>query len=247
MGRGNLHLATALFVTMIIASGFVDFKPMPAITKDTTSCPFENMARISTYWGSYCIDQYEAHRSGGKAGSASGKDPWVNIKWNDAKAKCEAVGKHLCRDYEWMAACNLQGQKYDLTNEENQNDETYGCYTVGASKNAKTGTQSECRSDAGVYDMIGNVAEWTDALVPDSSWAGEHVPVGTLLDEPIKKYGDDFLYWKISSKGNPFHRGGSRFSGTTTKYSPNSGCFMLSLNSAPSVRRATDGFRCCSD
>ena len=209
-------------------------------------CP-EGMAFIDQC-GGFCIDKYEASKgSNGNAESKAGVQPWDFITWEDAKTACEGVGKRLCKDYEWMAACNLDGEKYFLTEEESRNDEKHGCYTYCSfgEGNANTGSHPTCKSDAGVFDMIGNVEEWTDALVPNISWAGDLKLVGEILGEPNDKYGDDWVFHDgyILSEGNTFRRGGSV--GGKDK-SPTNGCFFLNLHSSPGQRTNGIGFRCCA-
>lgn len=218
---------------------------LPPVTVDATPCSHENMARVTAYWGSYCIDRYEAYDNGGKAGSASGKEPWVNINWNDTKAACSAAGKRLCKDFEWMAACNLDGQKYFLTEEED--DETYSCNTFNKCSGVPcvTGFNTKCKSDAGVYDMIGNVLEVTDAQVPSETWAGSTAYIGDILSEANDKYGDDRLTTLASGvNGNVFLRGGY-FHGQV-EHSPWRGCFELRINYGPLDSYHRHGFRCCS-
>lgn len=191
---------------------------------------------------SFCIDKYEASRgSYGKAESKPGAQPWVNIDWDGAKTACEAAGKRLCKDWEWIAACNLDGARYYLT-EEGYN-EKYGCNTaLPGIKN--TGINAKCRSDVGVYDMIGNAFEWTDARVPDDSWSGSSVSVDEILGETKAKYGDDVLYRSNPLRGgNAFLRGGSAsgYTGGT----PGLGCFGLDLVHRPSKTSRDNGFRCC--
>ena len=195
----------------------------------------------------FCIDKYEAFNDGGKAGSAPGKQPWGYINWNDAKVACEAAGKRLCKDFEWMAACNLDGERYYLTEEEY--GEEYGCNTYCKERDDcifETGSHAKCKSDAGVYDMIGNVCEWTDALVPEDSWAVKSGTVGSHLGENEAKYGDDAVYHDppYTKKGNAFSHGGA--SSTGTVYSPDHGCFFLDLDYGPSSTEQVRGFRCCA-
>ncbi len=73
--------------------------------------------------------------------------PWNNVTYEDALNACLDAGKRLCTKEEWQAAC---------------------ANTNGASCNANgiqvvaTGSMSGCRSQAGAYDMAGNLAEWVE-------------------------------------------------------------------------------------
>ena len=244
MGVRVRFTATLLLSIILVTTGALSYEIelAPPVTEDTSPCPHENMVLISTYWGSYCIDQYEASQGrGGKAESKPGVHPLVRINWNDAKAACESSGKRLCLDWEWMAACNLDGEKYFLTEEEE--DEAYGCHTSYGSSYDDTGSHAKCRSDAGVHDMIGNVWEWTDELVPNSSWAWVDGYVGEILGETKAKYGDDYLNGLGGGEGNAFLRGGGRGAGGGPSWR---GCFNLDLNSEPSRPYSRRGFRCCA-
>ncbi len=207
-------------------------------------CP-EGMAFISSC-GGFCIDRYEASQGPRRAAQSKRKQrPWTDISWNGAQRACMMAGKRLCKDFEWMAACNLAGERYFLTEEEY--NEIAGCATkpVANDTGLLTGSRPRCRTDADVYDMIGNVWEWTDAKVPDGSWAGDGGSVGELLGRAPAKYGDDVLYRGSLEPGNAFLRGGGRYEGTGE--SPERGCFNLALGAEPEYSLPGIGFRCCAD
>ncbi|MDP7078748.1 MAG: SUMF1/EgtB/PvdO family nonheme iron enzyme [Candidatus Undinarchaeales archaeon] len=207
-------------------------------------CP-EGMVFIGSC-GGFCIDLYEASR--GPRGGAQSKPrrrPWTDITWNGAQRACMMAGKRLCKDFEWVAACNLDGDRYGLTEEED--DEQYGCATrpVANDTGLLTGSRSKCRSDAGVHDMIGNVWEWTDARVPDDSWTGKGGSIGELMGTNPTRYGHDALYRNSVARGNTFLRGGGRYGGTGE--SEERGCFNLALGAEPGYSLPGIGFRCCAD
>ena len=213
-------------------------------SSEVLPCP-EGMAFIDRC-GGFCIDKYEASRGeDGAAASREGALPWASITWEKASHACEAAGKHLCKDYEWMAACNLDGERYHLTEEENS--EPFGCYTHGRN-NVATGFRLNCISAEGVYDMIGNVREWTNTTVPSETWAGTDGNVGAYLGDEPARYGDDWVIHNPSGlkEGNPFLRGGSR-SSPIEGMSAWAGCFYLYLVSSPTSSEGATGFRCCHD
>ncbi len=100
--------------------------------------------------------------------------PVVHIDWCDAKAYCEFVGKHLCKgDFdmaanpvisEWENACSEGGKRlypYGGISYQAQkcNDESY----QDPDLMAEVGTMTSCEGGfAGIFDMAGNVHEWTD-------------------------------------------------------------------------------------
>lgn len=248
--NGNWYAGEMALVSVCVKEGAIDGYDDTelALALDPTCEPPDPECPAGCVLKSFYIDKYEAYKAGdGKAGSTSGETPWVIIELNGAKTACAAAGKRLCRDFEWMAACNLDGERYDLTEEEH--DETYSCNTKDkcSGSNCLTGNNTECKSDAGVHDMIGNVWEWTDALVPDDSWAGGDGTVGSHLGEDESKYGEDWLYHSslFTKTGNAFLRGGDWLGSTLG--SPARGCFTLDLNYGPSEATSLFGFRCCAN
>jgi formylglycine-generating enzyme required for sulfatase activity len=111
---------------------------------------------------SVCIDKYEASQgSAGEAVSAAGAVPWVSLTTAEAEAACQAVGKHLCTEGEWQAACaGPSGYAFPYGN-------TYSgsaCNGLDSGKGAivDTGSMAGCEGGyPGLYDMSGNAYERT--------------------------------------------------------------------------------------
>ncbi len=98
----------------------------------------------------FCIDRYEWPNK-------KGVIPKSYISLYQAMDSCYSVGKRLCTAEEWMLACSgphtwsfPYGQVY----------ERYACATHDK-KVLVSGSKPECRSFFGVYDMSGNLLEWT--------------------------------------------------------------------------------------
>jgi formylglycine-generating enzyme required for sulfatase activity len=119
----------------------------------------------------YCIDTYEASRSDATAtevGAANmaaprsldGRLPWTQLTWSEARAACELRGRRLCERDEWLDACDgVAGPGGALY--------TYGdtlaadtCNTSGVGVEAG-GARAGCKSSGAVFDLSGNVREWT--------------------------------------------------------------------------------------
>lgn len=230
------------------AGGFVPEASLAILAPTLDSCP-TGMARVDAFWGSFCIDRYEAIQSANDIPvSVAGMRPWTNVTWEGARLACGRAGKRLCTDREWMAACDLQGKKYDLTDEESS--ERYECHTACPSCSSDddgthdTGAHPGCRSSLDVYDMVGNVLEWTDGTVPDRAWGYGLQAVGTVLGEDPARFGDDAIRPPAQGGGerNHFLRGGS-WDGAALHPSQHSGCFSLDYSDmTPDMRY---GFRCC--
>ena len=124
-----------------------------------------------------------------KAVSRAGVAPQGYISKNEAEAACQAAHKRLCTSTEWQAAC--RGRKpstYPYGDEhkdgycndngrapvaqlhpEMSTDEVYASNVamndprINKSPNslAPTGEFSKCKNGYGVFDMVGNLHEWT--------------------------------------------------------------------------------------
>ncbi|MBX7097601.1 MAG: protein kinase [Myxococcaceae bacterium] len=110
----------------------------------------EGMRRI----GPVLIDAYEyPNRAGGM--------PTAKVDHADAVALCTKAGKHLCTEQEWEFACAGASHRTFPTGNEPPRGR---CRTSG--KKAKgpvpSGSLSGCVTPEGVFDLAGNLAEWTD-------------------------------------------------------------------------------------
>jgi hypothetical protein len=127
----------------------------------------------------YCIDLYEWP-------NLVGENPRVYVSWYQARDLCAAVGKRLCRRSEWTMAC--EGPKrlpypYGYVRQPSpcNIDRSPVAFDVGAMIDPSTrdeelsrlwqadpiGSHPACVSAWGVFDMTGNVDEWTDNQADD--------------------------------------------------------------------------------
>jgi hypothetical protein len=194
--------------------------------------------------------------AGGYAGSMGGHYPWVYVSQNQAKIACENAGKHLCSSDEWMGAANIGGEIYNL-------DATISACTVsrncvlgnGLGPNGGNacygGAMTGCVSAEGVYDMTGNVWEWTneiiDEVISPSGGEGYHYINSTDLSYSTSTsaddgtYGKDRTYFSAGTTTNKaVRRGGYWITGAAA------GPFCSNLGNGAAGTGYGIGFRCCS-
>lgn len=159
--------------------------------KAPPTCP-EGMVQVPGRAGDFCIQAYEAKlvgQPGNKDQGASfpdgsstgaplsepGQTPTKAITWYQAYGVCAAAGWHLCTSAEWEDACagppGAERRAYptpDGTLARSQ------CVLGDKSVHLKaplspTGSRPECRTPEGVYDLAGNLWEWTDPGLKDEA------------------------------------------------------------------------------
>jgi len=157
----------------------------------------------------YCIDRYEAslvtitgRRESShspfdsiakdekvRAVSRSGVMPQAYISRNEAESACKASRKRLCKEDEWVHACQGRTPTTFPYGEDHRDgycndtgkapvdllhhDMGEAAYASFAAMNdpqlnqvpgtlARTGSHQHCRSAFGAFDMVGNLHEWVD-------------------------------------------------------------------------------------
>ncbi len=126
---------------------------------------------------SYEIDVYEYP-------NIRGEKPQLVANWFDAAVLCAAQGKRLCQPAEWTNACQGENQRlYSSTddpanlvgvsnfgrrycNTDGSDFSFFDVENIAENEIAPAGSFLNCQPGNGVYDLTGNVREWTGRIDP---------------------------------------------------------------------------------
>lgn len=219
------------------------------------SCP-SGMTQVSKGGDDMCVDTYEvspssecrfqtlSHLSQTDQNLAQvdcvpvskpDADPWTQVTYHQAKELCAKAGKRLPANSEWYEAALGTVESGCLVDED----------TV-----SQTGSAGECRSGAGVYDMVGNVWEWVEASVEGGSYEGRILPAegyvanaddagvaSETTEQPGGGFGNDY-FWSQSEGSLAMIRGGFFGSGS------DAGLYSVHADVAKNFSGSSIGFRC---
>jgi hypothetical protein len=168
---------------------------------------------LATQPMSFCIDRFEYP-------NRRGAFPWIMITWTEARAVCQREGKRLCTEAEWTFACEgEEATPYpDGYDRQDQCVEDRSSRPVDESaleprdsERAKeeidrlwqgepSGSRPRCRSVFGVYDMTGNVDEWTTSVIagerPSILKGGYWGPVRNRCRPSTRAHGEGFAFYQ---------------------------------------------------
>jgi sulfatase modifying factor 1 len=162
----------------------------------------------------FCIDRFEYP-------NLKGAYPLILVSWHEAEALCKVRSERLCTEDEWTFAC--EGEQalpypngYDRDEKACVIDRAWRQYddrafAVRGSEAAKSeldflwdgetsGSRPACRSPFGVYDMTGNVDEWTRSTEREGYSSifkgGYWGPVRARCRASTRAHNEDFMFYQ---------------------------------------------------
>ncbi len=159
----------------------------------------------------FCIDRFEYP-------NRKGEYPLVYSNFPESEALCAQAGKRLCSEDEWTFACEGEDALpypygYDRDPDACIVDKPWRPYDPAAYgkkgtlvaeldklwQGVPSGTQAKCKSPFGVYDMIGNVDEWTrsafggrQSILKGGYWG----PVRTRCRPTTRAHGEAHVFYQ---------------------------------------------------
>lgn len=176
--------------------------------------------------GNGCLTAY--------AVSVAGVYPSDTLTWFQAAATCRNSGKRLLTNAEWQVAALG-------TPDPGVDNGTSFCRVSGGGTGL-TGSRSECISDIGAMDMVGNIWEW----VADW-WPAEYEEDGNGCTSGWSGFSDDYNCAAVNpSNAGPsaLLRGGDAM---TSGGGSSAGVFAIAATVPPQAEVSNIGFRCARD
>ncbi|MBX7113788.1 MAG: protein kinase [Myxococcaceae bacterium] len=122
--------------------------------------------------GSFAIDRYEYPNRAQAL-------PATAVDWAEAQTLCQRARKRLCSEDEWQRACaGTKGAAFPY----GDTFEAHRCSKRAVASVRPSGSAALCRTPEGVFDLSGNVAEWT--ATPFRSGEPQRVLRGGSFKQP---------------------------------------------------------------
>ncbi|MBW2453965.1 MAG: SUMF1/EgtB/PvdO family nonheme iron enzyme [Deltaproteobacteria bacterium] len=164
----------------------------------------------------FCMDRFEYP-------NIKGQYPLIYVSWYEAVELCKGKGKRLCAEDEWTFACEGEeakpypyGDGYRRDPTQCVTDQRWLAYNEkamvprdGAAAGLEmdrlwhgkpSGGQGQCRSDLGVYDLTGNIDEWTRTVRegerPSILKGGYWGPVRTRCRPSTRSHDENHMFYQ---------------------------------------------------
>lgn len=162
----------------------------------------------------FCMDRFEYPNQ-------KGAYPWISVSWYEAEDLCASEGKRLCDENEWTFACegeeatpypygyvrdaricvsDQQWRPFHESAMRPRDGNTAMAEVDRLWQGFPSGAQPKCRSPFGVYDMTGNVDEWTrtsrDGERPSILKGGYWGPVRTRCRPSTRSHDENHIFYQ---------------------------------------------------
>ena len=173
-------------------------------------------SKLSTQPMDFCIDRFEYP-------NVFGQNPMIVATFREAEATCKKESKRLCTENEWTFACEgeeVRPYPYGWTRDTTACviDRPWRAFAEGALsprdgnkareeldrlwQGEPSGSRGGCKSPFGVYDMTGNVDEWTRSVNPTGYRSilkgGYWGPVRARCRPATRAHNEDFVAYQQS-------------------------------------------------
>lgn len=174
----------------------------------------EGVSRLPTRPLDFCMDRFEYP-------NLLGQNPVIVVTFKEADVLCKKSNKRLCNEHEWTFACEGEEARpypYGWTRDASSCvvDRAWRPFTEGAlqprdGEGARaeldrlwqaepSGSRGTCKSPFGVYDMTGNVDEWTrsgrstgfSSILKGGYWG----PVRARCRPATRAHNEDFVAYQ---------------------------------------------------
>jgi hypothetical protein len=174
------------------------------------------VAKLPVQAMDYCIDRFEYP-------NVLGQNPLIVATFHEAEAMCKKGQRRLCSENEWTFACEgeeVRPYPYGWTRDATACviDRAWRPFTEGALsprdgsgareeldrlwQGEPSGSRGACRSPFGVYDLTGNVDEWTRNVNPTGYASvlkgGYWGPVRARCRPATRAHNEDFVAYQQS-------------------------------------------------
>jgi len=162
----------------------------------------------------FCIDRFEYP-------NRRGAYPWIMVDFLEARDICARQNARLCTEAEWTFACEgEEAMPYPYGYERAEDacvvdrpwrevdenalssrDSLHALREIDRLwQGEASGARSRCRSPFGVYDMTGNVDEWTTSVEPGERPSilkgGYWGPIRARCRPSTRVHGEDFAFYQ---------------------------------------------------
>lgn len=159
----------------------------------------------------FCMDRFEYP-------NRKGEYPILYVNFPEAEEVCRGQSKRLCTEDEWTFACEGEDARpypygFERDKDACVTDKAWRPYDPSAYGKKDTlvreldklwqgvpsGSQPRCRSPFGVYDMTGNIDEWTRSSIrgrPSILKGGYWGPVRTRCRPATRAHGEAHVFYQ---------------------------------------------------